>query len=184
MPMAEHLKKVIYNFINACYSLKGITIRNNCKIPISGHLSLGFLNGKKGSISIEENCELSQGTVLKAYGGSIHLKANTFLGEYVCIYGHGGVEIGENTLIAMHTCIISSNHTVPDKNTLIRSQGDILLPVKIGDDVWIGAGAKILGGITIGNGCVVGAGAIVTKDLPPYSIAMGVPAKVVGYRNG
>lgn len=131
---------------------------------------------------IDANCDLSHGVIIKAYGGQVTIGQNTFLGDHVVIYGHGGVQIGSNTLIAMHTCIISSNHTVPGKDILIRSQPDILLPVKIGNDVWIGAGAKILGGVTIGDGCVVGAGAVVTKDLPPYSIAIGVPAKVTGIR--
>ena len=165
------------------YNIKGIAIKKHCKLSYLCHISLGFLNNKKGSIIIENHCELSQGVVLKAYGGSIHLSENTFVGDYVIIYGHGGVTIGSNTLIAMHTCIVSSNHTVPDKNTLIRSQGDILMPVKIGNDVWIGAGVKVLGGVTIGDGCVVGAGSVVTKDLPPYSVAIGVPAKIVSYRN-
>jgi acetyltransferase-like isoleucine patch superfamily enzyme len=84
----------------------------------------------------------------------------------------------------MHTCIVSSNHTIPSKNELIRSKPDVLLPVTIGSDVWIGAGCKILGGVTIGDGCVVGAGSVVTKSLPPYSISVGNPAKVVKYREG
>ncbi len=165
------------------FRLMGISIQQPVSIKPGTFLSRGFLNGRKGTINITPRCELSRGVIIKAYGGTVNIHENTFLGEYVCIYGHGGVEIGENTLIAMHTCIISSNHTVPGKNTLIRSQGDILLPVKIGNDVWIGAGVKILGGVTIGDGCVVGAGAVVTKDLPPYSIAMGIPAKITSYRN-
>lgn len=160
-----------------------ITIKQHVKIWPLVYIGKGYANGKKGIIVIDDNCEISQGAVLKAYAGRINIKKNTFLGEYVTIYGHGGVEIGENTLIAMHTCIVSSNHTIPDKKTLIRSRGDILLPVKIGNDVWIGAGAKILGGITIGDGCIIGAGAVVTKSLPPYAIAKGVPAKITGYRN-
>jgi acetyltransferase-like isoleucine patch superfamily enzyme len=177
------MKKVFQYFVNCYNSLKGVIIQNNCKISFSCYFSLGFLNGNKGTIIIRDHCELSKGVVLKAYGGSIKIGTNTFIGEYVCLYGHGGIEIGENTLIAMQTCIVSSNHTIPDKKTLIRSKGDILLPVKIGNDVWIGAGVKILGGVNIGDGCVVGAGAVVTKDLPAYTIATGVPAKVVGSRN-
>ncbi|RZJ88340.1 MAG: acyltransferase [Chryseobacterium sp.] len=160
----------------------GIGIGENVHISPFPILSPGYFQGKKGNIMIGTDCMLSKGVVIKAYGGSVDIKQNTFLGEYVCIYGHGGVEIGSNTLIAMHTCIVSSNHTIPNRNTLIRSQGDILLPVKIGNDVWIGAGAKILGGVEIGDGCVVGAGAVVTKSLPPYAIAVGVPAKIVDYR--
>ena len=55
-------------------------------------------------------------------------------------------------------------------------------PTRIGADVWLGAGVTVLGGVTIGDGCVVGAGAVVTRDLPPYAIAVGVPARVTGSR--
>jgi len=174
--------KIISSFYNFLFRLRGISIGANVRIGPSCFIGRGFLNGKKGNIIIRSNCELSQGVILKAYGGEISIKQNTFIGEYAVLYGHGGIEIGENTLIAMHTCIVSSNHTVPDQETLIRSQPDILMPVKIGNDVWIGAGAKILGGITIGDGCVIGAGAVVTKGLPPFAMAVGVPAKIIGYR--
>lgn len=177
------MRKLISAFYINLYRALGLNIHRHALLAPFTFISKGFANGKKGLLNISANCELSRGVVIKCYGGAINIMQNTFLGEYVVIYGHGGVEIGENTLIAMHSCIISSNHTIPDKRTTIRSQGDILLPVKIGNDVWIGAGAKILGGVTIGDGCVIGAGAVVTKSLPPYSISAGVPAKVIQYRN-
>jgi acetyltransferase-like isoleucine patch superfamily enzyme len=162
--------------------MSGINIDYSVKLNKRVAFKLIFLNRNKGRIIINKKCEISKGVVIKSYGGNVILHQNTFLGEYVIIYGHGSVEIGENTLIAAHTCIFSSNHTIPAQNELIRSKPDILLPVKIGSDVWIGAGCKILGGVTIGDGCVVGAGAVVTKDLPPYSISVGNPAKVIKYR--
>jgi len=176
--------KAVLNKINL-FSLykKGIVIDPSSKIANDVFLQPGIKNGITGSLIIGAKCELSKGAVIKCYGGEVKLAQNVFIGEYVTLYGHGGIIIGEHTLIAMHTCIISANHTIPVKNTLIRSQTDVLRPVKIGRDVWIGAGVKILGGVTIGDGCVVGAGAVVTKDLPAYSIAFGVPAKVTGYRN-
>lgn len=175
--------KIISFVYSVILRLFNIEIKHQVRIWPLVYIAKGFANGKKGIVIINNDCELSQEVVIKAYGGNVTIHKNTFLGEYVTVYGHGNVEIGENTLIAMHTSIVSSNHTIPEKGTLIRSQGDILLPVKIGSDVWIGAGAKILGGVTIGKGCIIGAGAVVTKDLPPYAIAMGIPAKITGYRN-
>ena len=165
-----------------CNRFKGINISYSAKAASNSYLKLTPIGIEYGSISIAGKCEISRGAVIKSYGGKVTLNENVFLGEYVIIYGHGGVEIGPNTLVAMHTCIVSSNHTVPGTEELIRSKPDILLPVRIGKDVWIGAGCKILGGVTIGDGCVVGAGSVVNKDLPPYSISAGSPAKVMKYR--
>jgi len=100
------------------------------------------------------------------------------------IYGHGGVKIGDHSLVSMHCQILSSNHTMPPFGTTIRSQPDVLLPTKIGRDVWLGASVTVLGGVTIGDGCIVGAGAVVTKDLPPGAIAFGVPAVIKEFRTG
>lgn len=181
--MLHFLKVGYWQLKKLFYSLKGIKIMGLVKIQPGTFLSLGFLNGRKGQINIQTRCELAKGVILKAYGGEISIGEHTFLGEYVVIYGHGGVKIGSNSLIAMHTTIVSSNHSIPPKAEKIRAHGDVLLPVTIGHDVWIGAGCKILGGVNIGDGCVVGAGAIVNRDLPPYAIAVGAPAKVIKYRN-
>ena len=107
---------------------------------------------------------------------------DVFLGPYTVIHGHGGVRIGKDSLIAAHCRIVSSNHRVPGRDRRIRWEPDVLLPVTIGEDVWLGAGVSVLGGVTIGDGCVIGAGAVVTKNVPPYSVALGVPAVVVGTR--
>lgn len=155
---------------------------NNISFYPKISLSSGFAHGKKGEINIGDYCKITKGCILKAYGGKIVLNKNVFLGEYVVIYGHGNIEIGENTLIAMHTCIVSSNHTVLDRTSTIRSLPDILLPTKIGNDVWIGANCSILGGVTIGDGAVIGAGSVVTENIPEYAIAVGNPAKVKKYR--
>ncbi|TSD65873.1 acyltransferase [Inquilinus sp. KBS0705] len=181
--MTNLLRSIASKVLIAVYWLKGVAIHSSVKLHHTTSLNCGYANGRKGLLTINNNAELSKGVVIKAYGGKVTIHQNVFLGEYVVIYGHGDVQIGENTLIAMHTCIVSANHTVPNKTTLIRSQPDILMPVTIGKDVWIGAGAKILAGVSIGDGCVIGAGAVVTKDLPPYAIAVGVPANITGYRN-
>lgn len=160
----------------------GVQVDSLCRIDPNVKVALGFSQGKRGKIEIGAKTQISQGVILDCWGGAIAIGENVFLGPYTTIYGHGGIAIGKDTLIAMHCRILSSNHTIPDRNTRIRSQPDILLPTVIGEDVWLGAGVTILGGVTVGDGCVVGAGAVVTKDLPPYSVAMGVPAKVVRTR--
>jgi len=164
-------------------TLNGLDIHPTCTVSPQVSASLGFANGILGHIQIDSHVSLGQGVILDAWGGKIIINENIFLGPYVVIYGHGGVTIGNNTLIAMHCNILSSNHTIPDQNTLIRSQPDILLPTIIGKDVWLGANVTVLGGVKIGDGCVVGAGAVVTKDLPPFSISVGVPAKVIQTRS-
>jgi acetyltransferase-like isoleucine patch superfamily enzyme len=136
----------------------------------------------KGKIVIADHCELEQGVVLDAFGGSIELSERVFVGPYCVLYGHGGITVGENTMIAMQCSLVASNHTVAPQDTIIRDHPDERDPIQIGKDVWIGAGVRVLAGVTIADGCIVGAGSVVTDDLPPYSIAVGVPARVVKQR--
>jgi acetyltransferase-like isoleucine patch superfamily enzyme len=175
--------KLFCNFWKiAIINCNNIKIDYTCLVGKNVTIKLGFTNGNKGRIRILAKSEVSHGVIIDCWGGSIHIAENVFIGPYVVIYGHGRVTIGRNTLISMHCRIVSSNHTIPDRHITIRSQPDILLPVNIGEDVWLGAGVTVLGGVSIGDGCIVGAGAVVTKDLPPYSIAIGVPAKVIRNR--
>ena len=85
----------------------------------------------------------------------------------------GGITIGDDVLIAANAQIISNNHDPYDRQILLCK------PVAIEKGAWIGAGATILPGVTIGMYAIVGAGAIVTKDVPDYAVVVGIPAKVV-----
>ncbi len=161
----------------------GAKIGAGCRIGACVDLMLGPAVARRGRLVIGENCEFAQGVVLHPYGGSIVLSRDIYLGQHVVIFGHGGVEIGQHTLVAMHCRIVSSAHTIPSPDKSVRSMPDELRATRIGVDVWLGAGVTVLGGVTIGDSCIVGAGAVVTKDLPPRSIAVGVPARVVGTRS-
>ncbi len=155
---------------------RGVELNNRCD------LYLGSSSKRCGRLVIGDDCELEPNVILWPYGGEIRLMCNVHVGPGTVIYGHGGVSIGNNTLLSMGCRILSSNHTIPPQGIDIRSQPNIPLATQIGSDVWLGAGAIVLGGVTIGDGCVVGAGAVVNKSLAPGSIAVGVPAKVIGQR--
>jgi len=94
----------------------------------------------------------------------------------------GGLTIGNHCMVGGGTIISGVNHGCEDTQIPMRNQPAIVQPVVIGDDVWIGMGVKILPGVTIGTGSIIGAGSVVTRDIPPYSVAMGVPCKVVKQR--
>ncbi|HRI80830.1 MAG TPA: DapH/DapD/GlmU-related protein [Opitutaceae bacterium] len=164
--------------------LRGASVGSDCSLGPGVRFQRGIRDGQVGRITVGTRCSLDCGAILSAWGGQINLRANVFVGPYVVMYGHGGIEVGDHTLISMHCRILSSNHAIPPLGTDIRSQPDELRPTKICRDVWLGAGVTVLGGVTIGDGCIVGAGAVVTKDLPAGAIAYGIPATIRGWRDG
>ncbi|MBN1431653.1 MAG: acyltransferase [Methanomicrobiaceae archaeon] len=95
----------------------------------------------------------------------------------------GSIIIGNNVLIGPNVVVRSADHNFSSADTLIQKQGHTGGRITIEDDVWIGANAVILKGVTIKTGAVVGAGAVVTKDVDEYVIAGGVPAKKISSRD-
>jgi len=136
----------------------------------------------EGNIELGDDAWVSRGCILVSGSGKIQLGRSAYLGYRALLLGHAGIRIGENTLIANDVQLICGSHIFSDPSVPIRQQGADERPIVVGDDVWIAASAIVLGGVTVGDGAVVGAGAVVTKDIPPYSIALGVPAQVVGQR--
>lgn len=117
--------------------------------------------------------------------GEVSIGARTTIAPFfICI---GDVSIGSDSLIAPRVFISSGTHTAKSKAGIRTQDVDIgdknfSKPVVIGNDCWLGVNAVILPGIHLGDGCVVGAGSVVTKSFPAYSILAGVPAKVIGLR--
>jgi acetyltransferase-like isoleucine patch superfamily enzyme len=114
----------------------------------------------------------------------IHIGENTFIGPSTCIAGPGNIKIGKNCLIGAQSGIFANNHNFADLELPIREQGVTRQGIVIEDDCWLGSGTKVLDGVTIGKGSVIGAGSVVTKDIPSLSIAVGVPARVIKKREG
>ena len=109
------------------------------------------------------------------YGQNITIGKNVFINSGCCFQDQGGIEIGDNVLIGQQVVLATLNHDLmPEKRANMSPA-----PIKIGNDVWIGAHATILAGVTIGNGAVIAAGAVVTKDVPANTVVGGVPAKII-----
>lgn len=109
--------------------------------------------------------------------GDVIIGDNTRIGLHSTVIGP--VEIGSNVNLAQGIVVTALNHNFTDCTKRIDEQGVSTAKVTIGNDVWIGANATVLPGVTIGNHSVVAAGAVVTKDVPPYSLVGGVPAKIL-----
>ncbi|MEM7726992.1 MAG: acyltransferase [Cyanobacteria bacterium P01_A01_bin.45] len=120
---------------------------------------------------------LDRGVDINAAGENclIEIGDHSYLGPYVCIAGPGNIKIGKQCLIASQSGIYANNH---------RDYGLSREGVVIEDNCWLGTGVKLLDGVTIGEGSVIGAGAVVSKDIPAFSVAVGVPAKVIKISKG
>ncbi len=139
-----------------------------------------FFQSYKNSIHIGEKCELGFGVKLYAgFQGKIKLKNNVSVYDGTVIDIHSRLEIGENTLIAPFCYIVDYDHVTRDKDIPIISQGFVSKPIIIGRNVWLGARVMVLKGVKIGDNSVIGAGAVVTHDIPANSVAAGIPAEVI-----
>jgi acetyltransferase-like isoleucine patch superfamily enzyme len=137
---------------------------------------------KASSITLGSRVEIEHEVFLKMTGGSLTVGDFTFIGRGCEIDVAQSVTIGAHTLLAPNVFITDHTHNHA-RAQRFDEQGSRNGPVAIGDDVWIGAHAVVLAGVTIGDGAIVGAGAVVTKDVAPYAIVAGVPARVIGSRS-
>ena len=157
-----------------------------------------FTNSGKGNL-IRHNADfwLTDGAVLEIGNQStildyaffqltkpnpkVYIGNNVVIGRHCMITAKNIIRIGDNVLMGAYVQVVDSGHGI-SKNALIREQKAIIQEVVIENDVWIGAGAKILMGVHIGQGVVIGANAVVTQDIPPYSVVGGVPARIIKCR--
>jgi acetyltransferase-like isoleucine patch superfamily enzyme len=123
-------------------------------------------------------------TAMFKFPAHITIGNDTFINHLCSIWAseNASIGIGNDVLLGPGVTIVSSNHGIT-AGQLIREQAGSEADVVIGNDVWIGAHVVITPGVVIGDGCVVGAGAVVTKSLPPNTICVGVPARVIGARS-
>ncbi len=110
------------------------------------------------------------------HGLKLRVGAEVFVNHGCTFNDMGGIEIGDGTMIGPNVSLLTSGHPTAVAD---RRAGITVAPIHIGTDVWIGAGAIVLGGVTVGDGAVVAAGAVVTRDVPPATLVAGVPARTI-----
>jgi len=136
----------------------------------------------EGRLIIGPWCWIGDGVALRSHAGRVTIGAKSIIGGGTTINSSLDVSIGEGVLIADDVHITDFDHRTDRVDVPIKDQGIATAPVRIGDDVWLGRGVSVLRGVDIGRGSVIGAHAVVTRDIPPYSVAVGAPARVVRSR--
>lgn len=169
---------------------KGVVLRHPRRVTLGHRVAIDdyvLLDaggaGKQGMI-LEDDVIISRNCVVQGKIGPVVIGEKTDIGCNCILSSVTGIFIGKSVLVAGNCYIGGGRYKLDRLDLPMMEQGLYSKgPVIIGDDVWLGAGAIVLDGARIGKGCVVGAGAVVTKDLPDYAVAVGVPAVVQGYRS-
>jgi len=162
-----------------------IDVEGVLDLPESTTIEPGTIlyGGPQARLHFGEMNTIYPGCLFRLERGVIETGDRVSFGPGCIIYEtRAGLRIGDHTLIAGGVKICGVNHGFADPHVPMRDQPSQALPVIIGADVWIGMGAIILPGVEIGDGCIIGAGAVVTKSMPPGTMGRGVPCKPTGRR--
>jgi acetyltransferase-like isoleucine patch superfamily enzyme len=140
------------------------------------------LNGMKSAFLRAQGAKIGNNVVYFPQvwiepGRTLTVGNDVYFSLGVLVLTSGGVEIGDRVLIGYRSQIISANHIVPQGKGRIIDSGEIGKPIRIGNDVWIGANCLILAGVQIGEGAVVAAGSVVKRDVEAFSVVAGYPAR-------
>ena len=170
----------------------GVELRNSSFIRFGKAVTLGrnvVIDGlSRDGVDIGDGVNVGPYTVIEAsgiitnLGKGIQIGAHSGIGGFSFIGGAGGVTIGENVIMGQWVSFHPENHVFERTDIPIRLQGVTRLGITVEDDCWIGAKVTFLDGAHVGTGCVIAAGAVVRGVIPPYSIAAGIPAKVIKSR--
>lgn len=174
----------------------GANVRIGCGVKLVNpqNISLGdnvciddhcvLIARSERGISLGDSVQLKYGVYLdtESTDGYIEIDRSAYIGTGCCLHGHAGLAIGEHTLFAQNITITPFSHKFEDPDELIIKQGGHSRKVTIGRDCYLGKCVCVLYSADIGDGSVIGSGAVVIKPIPPYSVAVGVPAKVIRRR--
>ena len=157
------------------------------KVIVGNESSIGRFCTFEGnsSITIANRVVFKQNVIIKSGKypkGEIKVGNDSYVGPNCYLDGVGGITIGSDVLISPNCKLITSQHNYLDKKSKINSQGREFSRITVGKDVWIGANSVILPGIKIGDGAVIGAGSVVTKNVGEFEVVVGIPAKRIKMR--
>ncbi len=164
---------------------QGVVLRHPAKIRIGDGATIDDLvvldakgTGNRG-IEIGAHVFLGRGTILSCKDGDIRLGDHANLGFHCEIFSGSSVTVGHHGLFAAQAYLVGGGHDFQDPSLAVIDQPRTSKGIALGDNVWLGTGAKVLDGVRIGSDVVVGANAVVTSDLPDGAVAAGVPARVL-----
>jgi acetyltransferase-like isoleucine patch superfamily enzyme len=183
---------ISFRKLHVIFMASGVKLLNRRHLKVGGTLTIGR-NVTIDSLSFEgvkfgNNVNIPDGSffrctgVISDLGKGLVVGNNTGFGHYNFINAQGGVEIGDDVIMGSHVSILAENHNFDDFDEPIRLQGVTRKGIVIESNVWIGANVTILDGVRIHTGSVIGAGSVVTKSIPPNSVAVGSPCKVIKTR--
>jgi len=168
----------------------GVVLRHPKKIRLGDDVvvdDLVVLDAKGATnrgITVGSGVFLGRGTILSCKDGDIVLGDHTNLGFHCEVFSASTVTVGRHGLFAAYTYLVGGGHEFERADVPVLEQGRSSSGITLGDNVWLGTGTKVLDGVRIGRDVVVGAGAVVTDDLPDGAVAVGMPARVVRRREG
>jgi acetyltransferase-like isoleucine patch superfamily enzyme len=151
-----------------------VVIDDNCLLDAKGETNSG--------IRIGSGVFIGRNSILSCKNGDIELEDGANIGFNCEVFSASRVRIGASVLMAAYCYVIGGDHDFSDPALPVLAQARSSAGVTIGDGVWLGAAAKVLDGVTVGAHAIVGAGAVVREDVPPYAVAVGMPARVVTIR--
>jgi acetyltransferase-like isoleucine patch superfamily enzyme len=156
------------------------------RIRLDGMLFLGrgvrLQVGRRAQMRFGRWTWIGDGTKIRCHEGMVRIGAKTVLGQECTISAYQHVSIGDQCIVADRVMLIDFDHNVAEVERPIRRQGIYKRDVRVGNNVWIGYGAQILRGASVGDNAIVGAGAVVTKDVPANAVVGGVPARLIRMR--
>jgi acetyltransferase-like isoleucine patch superfamily enzyme len=166
------------------WRLASLRARVRGRIPVTTQFDGPSRTARSPRVELGDHCRLGAGVFFEtAAPGVIRLGDHVRVNAGTVLVSYSGIEIGDQCLIGEYVSIRDADHGT-EPGTPMRLQPHRSAAIRIGSDVWIARGAVILKGVTIGDGAVIAANSVVTKDVPPMAVVGGMPAKLLKYRAG